>query len=130
MTPLRKDVLHNLWKAGAPIGAYTPASSLRDDQGRGIAGPSVYRILKLFSAAGLVRRVDSKHSYCLIGLVTAQTDVLMMCDDCGRVAEISADKVRNLLSDCSGSVGFRPSSQPVEVAGRCLDCTQVYVRDK
>lgn len=124
MTPLREAVLQGLWRAGSPQGAYGLTSELSEELGRRIGANSVYRILKLFSATGLVRRVESKHTYCVAGLPEGEADILIMCDDCGHATEVSAHHVRTLLKQCSETIGFHPSPRPIEVAGRCHSCSQ------
>lgn len=124
ITPLREAVLRGLWKAELPLSAYELASVVSENLGRGIAANSIYRILELYSAAGLVRRVERTHAYCVVRLVSSATDILMMCDDCGHLTEVSANCVRTLLNQCSGKFGFHPSARPIEVAGRCLDCSR------
>ncbi|WP_168157412.1 Fur family transcriptional regulator [Erythrobacter sp. QSSC1-22B] len=122
LTPLREAVLHGLWKARSPRSAYELISELSEAQGRRIGPNSAYRILKLLSAAGLVRRVESKKTYCLSGMPDGVADILITCDGCGHVIEVSAKGVRNLLDQCSDTIGFQLSARPTEIAGRCHDC--------
>lgn len=124
MTPLREAVLQGLWRAESPRGAYGLTSELSEELGRRIGANSVYRILKLFSATGLVRRVESKQTYCIVGLAEGETDILIMCNSCGHATEVSANHVRTLLKQCSEAFGFQPSTRPIELAGQCRDCSQ------
>ncbi len=123
LTPLREAVLQSLWKARSPRSAYELISELSEAQGRKIGPNSAYRILKLLSAAGLVRRIESKKTYCIADMPDGVTDILITCDHCSHVTEVSAQRVRYLLNQCSDMMGFQPSPRPIEIGGCCHECS-------
>lgn len=121
-TPLREAVLAELWRARTPLGAYELSDRLSERTGHRMAANSVYRILEVFQAIGMVRRVESKHAYCLVGASGDAADILLMCDECGGVGAIGTGEIRTAIASRSAAAGFHPTRQVVEVAGRCHDC--------
>lgn len=122
LTSLREAVLAELWGAGSPLGAYELSARLSDRNGQRIAPNSVYRILELLQSIALVRRVESRHVYCLVEADSDTADILLMCDNCGGVTAIGTGDVRIAIASRSEAAGFHPTRQVVEVAGCCREC--------
>jgi len=124
LTGLREAVLRELWAAGAPVGAYDLANRLGRRVGSRLAANSVYRVLTLFQALGLVHRVESKHAYMVASADGRSADIFLLCDGCGAVSTVSDVELAARLAARSEALGFHPTRQVVEVAGRCHDCDE------
>jgi Fur family zinc uptake transcriptional regulator len=92
-------------------------------QGRRVAANSVYRILDLFVAANLARRVESANAY----VANAHPDCLhdcifLICDTCGQAVHIDDDGITGGVRKAAASAGFSAQRPVIEVRGTCGDC--------
>jgi Fur family transcriptional regulator, zinc uptake regulator len=123
LTPLRQQVLTILAESSAPLGAYAIIDQLSRRQGKPIAPPTVYRTLEFFLDHGFVYKIESRNAYAPCEhLGHAHHGVLLLCDKCGRSAEIEDIGLDRLLQATAARAGFAPHRQMVELLGLCRDC--------
>ena len=122
-TALRAQVFATLTTFDRPASAYDIAEALSKSESRRVAANSIYRILDLFVAANLARRVESANAY----LVNAHPDCLhdcifLVCDTCGQTTHIDDDAVTAGVRAAASAAGFATDRPVIEVRGKCADC--------
>ena len=122
-TDMRSRVFDALAEFDRPASAYDIAEAMSKSEGRRIAANSIYRILDLFVAANLARRVESANAY----LANAHPDcihdcIFMICDTCGTTTHIDDDAVTGAVRAAAGATGFGVSRPVIEVRGTCAAC--------
>ncbi len=122
-TDMRSRVFAALARFDRPASAYDIAEAMSKSEGRRIAANSIYRILDLFVAANLARRVESANAY----LANAHPDcihdcIFMICDSCGTTTHIDDDAVTGAVRAAAGATGFGVSRPVIEVRGTCAAC--------
>lgn len=122
LTPLRRRVLELVWSSHRPVGAYDILGRL-DDGSRKAAPPTVYRALDFLIEHGLVHRIESMNAY--LGCnhpEESHSGQFLICRECGDVAELDDDEVRQMLRRKAAGAGFEVRSQTVELVGFCANC--------
>ena len=122
-TDMRAAVFDALAGFDKPASAYDIAEAVSKAQGRRVAANSVYRILDLFVAANLARRVESSNAY----LANAHPDCLhdcifLICDSCGQTVHIDDDSLTGSIRKAAAGAGFSAPRPVIEVRGKCGDC--------
>jgi Fur family transcriptional regulator, zinc uptake regulator len=122
-TAMRAAVFDALAGFGRPASAYDIAEAVSSAQGRRVAANSVYRILDLFVAANLARRVESANAY----VANAHPDCLhdcifLICDDCGQMVHLDDDSLSGGVRNAAKNAGFSAPRPVIEVRGKCGDC--------
>ena len=122
-TSMRAAVFDALAGFGRPASAYDIAESVSSAQGRRVAANSVYRILDLFVAANLARRVESANAY----VVNAHPDCLhdcifLICDWCGQTIHLDDDSLSGGVRKAAETAGFSAPRPMIEVRGKCGEC--------
>ena len=122
-TEMRAAVFDALAEFTQPASAYDIAEAVSKAQGRRVAANSVYRILDLFVASNLARRVESANAY----VANAHPDCLhdcifLICDSCGQTVHIDDDKLSGGVREAAKGAGFSAPRPVIEVRGRCGDC--------
>jgi Fur family transcriptional regulator, zinc uptake regulator len=122
-TDMRSRVFDALAAFARPASAYDIAEAMSKSEGRRVAANSIYRILDLFVAANLARRVESANAF----LVNAHPDcihdcIFMICDTCGTTTHIDDDAVTGAVRAAAGATGFGVSRPVIEVRGTCAAC--------
>ena len=83
----------------------------------------MYRILDLFVATNLARRVESANAYIANPHPGCRHDcIFLICDKCGRTVHIDDDKLTGALVDAAHKAGFADIRPVVELRGVCADC--------
>ena len=122
-TQMRANVFEELAAQTRPASAYDIAARLSDRAGRRIAANSVYRILALFVANNLARRIESANAFMVNSHPGCVHDcIFLICESCGAVAHIDDDALANDVRAASRESGFRPTRPVIEVHGRCAAC--------
>lgn len=122
-TPMRAAVFSALSGFDQPASAYDIAEAVSRIEGRRIAANSVYRILDLFVAANLARRIESANAYLANAHPDCEHDcIFLVCDLCGKTTHIDDDGLTRSLRKASEAHGFAPDRPVIEVRGRCGDC--------
>jgi Fur family zinc uptake transcriptional regulator len=122
-TDMRARVFDALAGFERPASAYDIAEAMSKSEGRRIAANSIYRILDLFVAANVARRVESANAF----LVNEHPDcihdcIFMICDTCGNTTHIDDDAVTGAVRAAAGATGFGVSRPVIEVRGTCAAC--------
>lgn len=122
-TPMRASVFAALRASPRPASAYDIAESVSKLEARRVPANSVYRILDLFVANNLARRVESANAYVANEHPAHRHDCMfLICDACGRVTHIDDDRVGSLIRKAASADGFRAERPIIELHGRCRDC--------
>ena len=122
-TVMRAEVFGALAAQDRPVSAYDIAEHVSNARGKRVAANSVYRILDLFVATNLARRVESANAY----LANAHPDCLhdcifLVCDGCGRTTHIDDDRVADQVRGAAAAAGFTAVRPVIEVRGTCAAC--------
>lgn len=122
LTPIRRRVLEILLEQGRSVKAYELLELIRDDQAAA-APPTVYRALDFLVDEGLVHRLDAINAWAAChDAGGAPHDLLVVCTNCGSVAEISDPALTRSLADKVAQAGFRLSGHETELRGLCQAC--------
>jgi Fur family zinc uptake transcriptional regulator len=122
-TAMRATVFDALAGFGRPASAYDVAEAVSKSEGRRVAANSVYRILDLFVASDLARRVESKNAYVANTHPGCLHDcIFLVCDGCGKTVHIDDDPLTAALRGAAERAGFAPERPVVEVRGKCAAC--------
>lgn len=122
-TRMRAEVFAALSGFERPASAYDIAEALSHAQGRRVAANSIYRILDLFVAANLARRVESANAYVANTHPSCRHDcIFLVCDHCGQATHIDDDRLTTALRTAAETAGFAPERPVIEVRGRCGAC--------
>lgn len=124
-TGMRAAVFDALASFDKPASAYDIADAVSKTEGRRIAANSVYRILDLFVAANLARRVESENAYVANQHPGCLHDcIFLICDTCGQAVHIDDDKLTSGVRDAAKSAGFSAPRPVIEVRGTCGECEE------
>lgn len=106
-----------------PCSAYDIADQVSRMRGKRVAPNSVYRILDLFVANNLVRRVESSNAFIANSHPGCLHDcIFLICDNCGQTTHIDNDQVADTVRAAASASGFAPTRPVIEVRGTCADC--------
>ena len=122
-TQMRANVFEALAGFAKPASAYDIAEALSKREGRRVAANSIYRILDVFVASNLARKVESSNAY----VANAHPDCLhdcifLVCDSCGQTVHLDNDVITRGVRDAAQAAGFSPVRPVIEVRGKCADC--------
>jgi len=122
-TQMRANVFEALAGFTKPASAYDIAEAMSKSEGRRVAANSIYRILDVFVAANLARKVESSNAY----VANAHPDCLhdcifLVCDSCGQTVHLDDDAVTKGVRNAAQAAGFSPVRPVIEVRGKCADC--------
>lgn len=122
-TPMRASVFSALSAFTRPASAYDIAEAVSQAEGRRVAANSIYRILDLFVASNVARRVESANAF----IVNAHPDcrhdcIFLVCDICGQTTHIDDDRLTEGVRAAALAKGFQPDRPVIEVRGRCAAC--------
>ena len=122
-TQMRANVFEALAGFAKPASAYDIAEALSKREGRRVAANSIYRILDVFVASNLARKVESSNAY----VANAHPDCLhdcifLVCDSCGQTVHLDDDVVTRGVRNAAQAAGFSPVRPVIEVRGKCADC--------
>ena len=94
------------------------------DERSGAAPPTVYRALDFLLEQGLVHRIESMNAFVGCGLAgRSHAGQFLICDACGRVAEVTDAGTSDRLAALARAAGFTLKRQMVELHGLCPACT-------
>ncbi|CAN5148616.1 MAG: transcriptional repressor [Pseudomonadota bacterium] len=122
-TDMRAAVFDALASFDRPASAYDIAEAVSKSQDRRVAANSVYRILDLFVAANLARRVESANAYVANQHPDCLHDcIFLICDACGQAVHIDDDSLSGGIRDAAAKTGFSATRPVIEVRGTCGEC--------
>ncbi|SFS04284.1 Fur family transcriptional regulator [Sphingomonas jatrophae] len=122
-TPMRAAVFDAISGFERPASAYDIAEAVSKAEGRRVAANSVYRILDLFTASNLVRRVESANAYVANAHPGCLHDcIFLVCDTCGQATHLDDDRLTGSVRSVASKTGFAPTRPVIEVHGTCAEC--------
>ncbi len=122
-TAMRARVFDILAEFEKPASAYDIAEAISKAEGRRIAANSVYRILDLFVAANLARKVESVNAYVANEHPDCIHDcIFLVCDSCGTTTHIDDDALTTRVRAAATGTGFAVARPVIEVRGTCAEC--------
>ena len=122
-TDMRAAVFDALARFDKPASAYDIAEKVGASLGRRIAANSVYRILDLFVASNVARRVESRNAYLANAHPGCVHDcIFLVCDGCGATTHVDDDRLSASVRAVAETSGFLAQRPVIEVRGRCADC--------
>jgi Fur family zinc uptake transcriptional regulator len=123
LTPLREAVLRTLLSSHRALGAYDIIDKLHE-RGRRLAPISVYRVIEVLLDAGLVHRLESRNAFfaCLAEHDDTRSLLVLVCEDCARVAEAEAPEAWTAIKSLTQMNGFQVNDTVLEIRGICADC--------
>jgi Fur family zinc uptake transcriptional regulator len=123
-TDMRASVFDALAGFERPASAYDIAEAVSRARGKRVAANSVYRILDLFVATNLARRVESVNAYVANAHPGCLHDcIFLICDNCGQATHLDDDKLSGGVREAAEHAGFAEIRPVIEVRGRCGDCS-------
>ncbi|MES2781401.1 MAG: transcriptional repressor [Pseudomonadota bacterium] len=122
-TDMRSDIFAVLATFQKPASAYDIADLVSQKRGKRVAPNSVYRILDLFVATNLARRVESANAYIANSHPGCLHDcIFLICDSCGTATHIDDDTLTMHVRAAAEQAGFAEVRPVIEVRGICADC--------
>jgi Fur family transcriptional regulator, zinc uptake regulator len=122
-TEMRADIFSVLATFVKPASAYDVADLVSQKRGKRIAPNSVYRILDLFVAKNLARRVESANAYVANTHPGCLHDcIFLICDVCGTATHLDNDALSSNVRKAAANAGFANVRPVIEVRGTCSDC--------
>ena len=120
---MRADIFGAIANRDKPTSAYDIADAVSKARGKRVAPNSVYRILDLFVANNLVRRVESANAFIANSHPGCVHDcIFLICDNCGQTTHIDNDSIAGDVRAAASASGFAPARPVIEVRGICADC--------
>jgi Fur family transcriptional regulator, zinc uptake regulator len=122
-TDMRATIFEVLATFDKPASAYDVADLVSQKRGKRVAPNSVYRILDLFVATNLARRVESANAYIANTHPGCLHDcIFLICDSCGTATHIDNDTLSGNVRAAAENAGFAQVRPVIEVRGKCADC--------
>ena len=122
-TDTRAAVFDALASSGKPSSAYDVAAAVSAAQTRRMPANSVYRILDLFAAHDVIKRIESRKAYVVNEHPGCRHDcIFLLCDRCGAIAHVDDDPTVARVRRAAAVGGFEPLRPVIEVRGRCASC--------
>jgi Fur family transcriptional regulator, zinc uptake regulator len=122
LTPIRRKVLEILLSEQRSLKAYELLELIRFVQ-QGAAPPTVYRALDFLVDEGLVHRLDAINAWtACLDAAGEPHDLLVVCTQCGAVAELSDPELSRQLAGKVAAAGFVLSSHETELRALCNKC--------
>ena len=124
LTTQRREVLSCIARSHQATGAYDIIDRMAEHGARP-APITVYRALDFLLAHGLVHKIESRNAFIACSHAhDGEPAALLICEQCGLVAELDASETVDDLNRKATAQGFTPSRAVVELTGRCAYCTK------
>jgi len=122
LTPIRRKVLEILLQQGRSVKAYELLDEIRRVQ-PGAAPPTVYRALDFLIEEGLIHRLDAVNAWsACLDAGGEPHDLLVICTNCGAVAEFSDPALSRQLARKVATAGFVLANHETELRALCNAC--------
>lgn len=123
MTDVRRDVLVTLSHLKKPQGAYQILAELNKKRIPKLSPMSLYRTLDFLIELGVVIKLESQNAYQLCGEQERDhSHLLMICDSCGDMHEVSDNVVSKKLQNLAHKHGHTLKHHVIELHGSCAEC--------
>lgn len=120
-TPIRRQILELIWDNAPHIKAYEIQKTLADADVK-LNPPTIYRTLDFLYSNGLIHRIESLNAYAPChDFEDYHEGQFVICERCNSVIEIHEDDIVKKLFESIRKIGIEPSSQTIEIRGRCSD---------
>ncbi|MBU3030194.1 Fur family transcriptional regulator [Paracoccus marinaquae] len=124
LTPVRRRTLEILLEAHRAMGAYEVLDRLADE-GFGRQPPVAYRALEFLVQHGLAHRLQRLNAFAAcLHPDRDHVPAFLICRSCDKLAELSAESVRDLLSGIARDQGFAVERATIEAVGLCAACAE------
>lgn len=122
LTPIRQKVLEILLRESRSLKAYELLDQIRSVH-PGAAPPTVYRALDFLMEQGLIHRLDAINAWtACMDAAGEPHDMLVVCTECGKVAELSAPGLSSQLAQKVSEAGYVLSGHETELRALCATC--------
>lgn len=122
LTPIRRHVLQLLLQQHRSLKAYELLEQIRSKHPNA-APPTVYRALDFLVEQGLAHRLDASNAWTACHDAGGDPhDLLVVCTDCGVVAELSDPGLNRQLAVRVAQTGFELSGHETELRAVCQHC--------
>ncbi|WP_395689520.1 Fur family transcriptional regulator [Aestuariivirga sp.] len=122
LTEQRREVLSCVAQSHAAVGAYDIIERMAD-HGPRPAPITVYRALDFLEAHGLVHKVESRNAFVACSRPhQGMPAALLVCENCGLVAELDEPSAFAALETAARARGFRVRRSVIELSGICGTC--------
>ena len=122
LTGQRRDILNCVAQSHSAVGAYDIIERMAS-RGPRPAPITVYRALDFLEAHGLVHKIESRNAFIACSHPhEGQPAAMLVCEQCGLVAELDAPRAFETLEDAAGAQGFKVHRSVVELTGLCGPC--------
>ncbi|WGO83348.1 zinc uptake transcriptional repressor Zur [Arsenophonus apicola] len=126
LTPQREEVLRLVAAQPCAISAYDLLDLLRISEPQA-KPPTIYRGLEFLLEQGFIHKIESTNSYVICHHFEdpKHTSVMLICDNCGSVAESNGQTVETAIIKLAKQTGFQLSHTVVESHGLCSPCYKI-----
>jgi Fur family transcriptional regulator, zinc uptake regulator len=122
LTGQRRDILNCVAESHAAVGAYDIIERMAS-RGTRPAPITIYRALDFLLARGLVHKIESRNAFVACSHAhEGQPAALLICEDCGLVAEMDAPDVFARVDEGVRAQSFTPIRTLIEISGTCGAC--------
>ncbi|MEM8959087.1 MAG: Fur family transcriptional regulator [Pseudomonadota bacterium] len=122
LTRVRRRVLEYLLGEHRALGAYEILDRL-SAEGLGKQPPVAYRALEFLVTNGFAHRVEKLNAFIACGLPgKTHHPVILICSDCGAVAETATNPAAGALGRAAKASGFAIDRTVIEAEGTCPRC--------
>lgn len=130
-TDLRELVFRVLAETGEPSSAYAIAERVSTAAGRRIAANSIYRILDLYVAHDLAKRIESRNAYVVNRHPACRHDcIFLVCQGCATIQHLDDDRLAHAMRARATEAGFQPTRAVLEILGWCPACEPAAKEDR
>ncbi|HTH28441.1 MAG TPA: transcriptional repressor [Sphingobium sp.] len=123
-TEMRAAIFDVLAAGDRPTSAYDIADRVSQQRGKRVAPNSVYRILDLFVANNLAKRVESANAFVVNAHPGCRHDcIYLVCRNCGDATHVDDDMLTESVRAVAERNSFAAERPVIEILGRCGKCT-------
>ncbi|NLJ50606.1 MAG: transcriptional repressor [Alcaligenaceae bacterium] len=124
MTPIRKHVLAIIATDDRCMKAYEILEAMQQEFPSSKPA-TVYRALEFLETEGFIHRLDALNGWTAcndLDIHGHDHNLLIVCTQCGLVAEVDAPDVSHKLQALITQTGFRQNSAQTEIRATCIKC--------
>jgi Fur family zinc uptake transcriptional regulator len=124
LTGQRREILACVAEGHTAVGAYDVIERMAQ-HGPRPAPITVYRALDFLEAHGLVHKIESRNAFVACSRAhEGSPAALLICERCGRVAELEDTALFATLAARAAAQDFAPSRMLIEITGQCGPCRE------
>lgn len=120
-----REVFALLAEAEKPLKAYELLWRLQAKRGQSAPPSTIYRAVSVLVDAGLAHRIESLSAFVICrGSHGAREPIFLVCESCGKAAEIDPGETAQMVTAHIERTGFRVRRLNFVVRGVCSACAQ------